>query len=151
MESLDLLMDDLQVSSSVKNYLNESARWGRFLAIIGFVFCGLIAIAAFFIPAIYKMLPAFNELPSMAAKSVATGITLVYLLLAVILFFPSLYLYKFSVKMQLALNSLSQNHFEQSFKSLKSMLKFYGVFIIAILSFYVLVFLIGMFGLAIKS
>lgn len=151
MESLDLLTNDLQVSSPVKSYLNESAKWGRFLAIIGFVFCGLIAIAAFFIPTIYRMLPAFNELPSMTASSIATGITIVYLFLAIILFFPSLYLYRFSVKMQIALNSLSQENFEQSFGSLKSMLKFYGIFIIVVLSFYVLVFLIGMLGIAVKS
>lgn len=151
MESLDLLTNDLQVSSSVKNYLNESAKWGRFLAIIGFIFCGLIAIAVFFIPAIYRMLPAFNELPSVTAGSVATGITIVYLFLAIILFFPSLYLYKFSVKMHTALNSLSQDNFEESVKSLKSMLKFYGVFIIVILSFYVIVFLIGMLGLAVRG
>jgi hypothetical protein len=67
------------------------------------------------------------------------GMTVVYLILALMMFFPCFYLYKFSVKMQSAVRSVNQDNFDESLMSLKSMFKFYGVFAIIILSVYALV------------
>ena len=78
-------------------------------------------------------------------------ITIVYLAIAVLLFFPCLYLNKFSVKMKTALNSINQEDFEDSFKNLKSLFKFYGILSIILLSFYALVFLIVMLTVAMRS
>ena len=150
MENFDLLNNDLQISPISQNLLSEAAKWGKFLSIIGFIFCGFLAIAAFFAPALYSKLAALNDVSSVLGAA-STIITIVYLVFAVILFFPCYYLNKFSVKMRLALNSVSQENFEDSLKSLKSLLKFYGIFTIIILSFYVLVFILVMLGLAIKS
>jgi hypothetical protein len=69
----------------------------------------------------------------------------------VLLFFPCLYLNKFSVKMKTALNSINQEDFEDSFKNLKSLFKFYGILSIILLSFYALVFLIVMLTVAMRS
>lgn len=151
MENLDLLSNDLQVSPVTQGFLSEAAKWGKFLSIIGFIFCGFIAIAAFFVPAIYSSLPAFRELSSGIATAIATLITVVYLALAALLLFPCLYLYKFSVKMRLALNSVNQDKFEDSLKNLKSLLKFYGIFTIIMLSFYALAFIFIMIGVAMKG
>lgn len=150
MEHSDLLNNDLQVSPVSQSFLSEAAKWGKFLSIIGFIFCGILAIAAFFAPSLYLRLSAFNQLSSELATSVATTITVLYLAFAVILFFPCYYLNKFSVKMRMALQTANQENFEDSLKNLKSLLKFYGIFAIIVLSFYVLVFIIAMLGLAIK-
>lgn len=150
MENLDLLNNDLQITPLSQNFLVEAAKWGRFLSIIGFISCGLLAIAAFFMPALYSRLSTFNQLPPNVVGATATVITVIYLVLAVILFFPCFYLNRFSVKMRTALNSVSQENFEESFKNLKSLFKFYGIFTIILLSFYVLVFIIAMLGLALR-
>ena len=151
MENIDLLNNDLQISPASQIFLKEAAKWGKFLSIIGFIFCGILLIAAFFIPAIYLKLATFNGLSSEMIGTITTVITIVYLIMAVILFFPCYYLNKFSVKMRLALNSVSQENFEDSLKNLKSLLKFYGIFTIIILSIYVLIFILAMLGVAMRA
>lgn len=151
MESFDLLNNDLQVSATAQNFLAESAKWSRFLAIMGFIFCGLMVVVAFFIPALIVTLPPYNTLPAGYSSGIVTGMTVVYLLLAVLLFFPCFYLYKFSVKMRISLNTESQENFEESLKNLKSLFKFYGILTIIMLSFYALVFVIAMIFAAMKG
>lgn len=151
MESFDLLNNDLQVSASAQSFLSDSARWGKFLAIIGFIFCGFMIVIAFFVPALILNLPPYNAMASGLSASITAGMTVVYLLLALLFFFPCLYLFKFSVKMQASLNSMSQENFEESLKNLKSMFKFYGICTIVMLSIYALIFLIAMIGAAMRG
>ena len=40
MENLDLLNNDLQVTPLSQNFLSEAAKWGKFLSVMGFIFCG---------------------------------------------------------------------------------------------------------------
>jgi len=150
MENFDLLNNDLQVTPVTQTFLSEAAKWGKFISIIGFVLCGFIAIAAFFAPGLYSKMSSFNQLPSGVSATTGTLITVVYLALAILLFFPCYYLNKFAVKMKVALNAVSQENFEDSFKNLKSLLKFYGIFTIIVLFFYVLAFIVAMLGLAMK-
>ena len=151
MENLDLLNNDLQVSPASQTFLSEAARWGRFLSIVGFIFCGLIVVMAFFIPTLIMNIPPYNQLASGMTSAMSVGITIGYLLASLLLFFPCLYLYKFSVKMKVALNAINQENFETSLQNLKSLLKFYGILAIILLSFYALVFIIAMLGLAMNG
>lgn len=150
MQNFDLLNDDLHVTPASHTFLNESARWGKFLSIVGFILCGLMAIAAFFAPSLYMKLSTFNDMSPANPRATAIFITAIYLAFAVLLFFPCFYLNKFSVKMQAALNSVSQENFDESFKNLKSLFKFYGIFAIILLSFYALAFLVAMLGVAMQ-
>lgn len=151
MENLDILNNDLQVSPVSQTFLNEAARWGKFLSIIGFIFCGLMVVLAFFIPTLLMSVPPYNQIASTMTSAMSIGLTIGYLLLALVSFFPCLYLYKFSVKMKVALTAVSQENFEISLQNLKSLLKFYGIFAIIILSVYALAFIIVMLGVAIKG
>jgi hypothetical protein len=150
MESLDLLSNDLQVTPQAQNYLTESARWGKFLAIMGFILCGFMVIIAFFIPVFLTQLPPYNTMSSDLSSGMKVGMTIVYLILALLFFFPCFYLYKFSVKMQSAAKTVSQDNFEESLMNLKSMFKFYGIFTIIILSFYALAFIVGIVAAAVS-
>ena len=151
MENFDLLNNDLQVSPASQTFLSEAARWGKFLSIIGFIICGLMVVVAFFLPTVLTHLTLYGQITSTMTSAMATGLTIGYLLFALLLFFPCLYLYRFSVKMKVALTSVSQENFDSSLQNLKSLLKFYGIFAIIILTFYALVFIIGMLGVAIKG
>lgn len=151
MENSDLLNNDLQVSPASQTFLNEAARWGKFLSIIGFIFCGLMVVLAFFIPTLLMRVPPYNQIASTMTSATSAGLTIGYLLLALVLFFPCLYLYKFSVKMKVALTAISQENFEISLQNLKSLLKFYGIFAIIILSIYALAFIVVMLGVAMKG
>src|SRR5665647_1268109 len=79
MESFDLLNNDLQVSASAQSFLSDSARWGKFLAIIGFIFCGFMIVIAFFVPALIMNLPPYNAMASGLSASITAGMTVVYL------------------------------------------------------------------------
>lgn len=151
MEKFDLLNNDLQISPAVQNFLSEAAKWAKFLSVIGFIFCGLIVIAAFFVPSVYSTLSTMSGLPTGIAQTATTTISVIYFILATFLFFPCLFLNKFSVKMRIALNSVSQENFEESLKNLKSLLKFYGISTIILLTFYVLIFILTVIGIAVKA
>lgn len=151
MQNLDLLNNDLQLSPVSQNFLSEAARWGKFLAIAGFIFCGFIAITAFFVPSIYSSVSRLNGLPAEMINRAAASLSVIYFIVALVLFFPCLFLYRFSVKMKLALTTVSQENFENSLKNLKSLLKFYGIVTIILLSFYALVFVILILAIAINS
>ena len=148
---MDLLNNDLQVSVPAQNFLSECAKWGRFLAIIGFVLCGIMAVLAFFIPTLIMNIPPYNTLASSLSSGVAAGMTIMYILFALLFFFPCLYLYKFSVKMKSSLAETSQENFDESLQNLKSMFKFYGIVTIVMLSIYALIFLVVMIGLAFQG
>ena len=141
MESNDQHLFDLQLDRQAINYLNEAAKWGKFLSIMGFIFCGLLVIFAFFAGTI--MATSFSQLGATFGPGFGTILTIIYLAIALLYFFPCLYLFRFSVKMQQALRSNDQLSLTESFKNLKSNFKFLGILTICILSFYVLAFFGG--------
>ncbi len=150
MENIDLLSNDLQVSPQAQNYLTECAKWGKFLAIMGFILCGIMLLLSFFIPALITSVPPYSTMSSQLTSGMKIGMTALYLFFSVLFFFPCFYLYKFSAKMQSAVRGISQENFDESLMNLKSMFKFYGVFTIIILSFYALAFIVGVIGTAIR-
>jgi hypothetical protein len=129
----DLLANELTVNGITRENFLSSAKWGKFLSIVGFVFCGLMAIMAFFLSAYMS-----NTYQSSGMRINPIVFTLIYLMLAVILFFPCLYLYKYSTQMIEAISNTRQDNFDSSVMNLKSLFKFYGIFTIVMLSFYAL-------------
>jgi hypothetical protein len=134
---------DLQVDHEVTGYLGETARWAKFIAIIGFICCGLIAIFSFFIGSIYSSTIDRLGAGSGASTALSGGITVLYLAMAVVYFFPCLYLFRFAVKMQVALRSNDQPQLIQSFRNLKSCYKYMGILLIIVLGISVLAFILG--------
>ncbi|HEY8687599.1 MAG TPA: DUF5362 family protein [Chitinophagaceae bacterium] len=138
MEQHDLLSNDLLINSISQDTLNSAAKWGKFLSIVGFVFIGLMLIGGLIMQA---FLPSFGvyDYGNIYLKYIG----IIYIFLAIIMFFPCLYLLKFSNKMQEALRSSNQESMDTAFINLKAMFKFYGIVTIVILSFYALAFLFG--------
>jgi hypothetical protein len=56
--------------------------------------------------------------------------------MALLYFFPTLYLFSFASKMQVALRNNDQISLNNSFKNLKSCLKFFGVLLVITLCIY---------------
>jgi hypothetical protein len=124
---------DLQVDPASHAYLAESAKWGKFLSIVGFIMCGFIAIAAFFVG---SLLAAFAP-GGVDAVNGAMGATMTvsYLLGALLYFFPCLYLFNYSKKVKEALLSSNQDVLAKAFSNLKSLFKFMGILTIIGLAF----------------
>ena len=101
MENSDLLSNDLQLSHPVQSYLLETAKWAKFLSILGFIGCGVMIIFAFVFPAIMSLVPTPAG-PGAQAMSTMKGLfTVIYLVLAILFFFPCLFYTGFPLKYHL--------------------------------------------------
>lgn len=145
MDTLDnnITSTELGLNSKINNFLLETAKWAKFLAIVGFVFIGLIVLGALIAIVSGASIYRFSGI---SGGPFVLGFT--YLIMALLYYFPTRYLYNFAVKMKLAIQNSQQNNLEDGFENLKSLFKFSGIFMIVILSIYGLVFLIGLIGLA---
>lgn len=142
-------MDKLYLNDSSKIYLFETAKWGNFLAIVGFILCGLILLVGIFFGSLISyFIPATSDQVYNAQFLSKLGpvMAVFYGLIALLYFFPCLFLYKFSAKMKVGLLTASQDSLTESFLNLKSLYKFWGIFTIIILAFYVLAFVLFTIG-----
>ncbi|PSR54282.1 hypothetical protein AHMF7605_12500 [Adhaeribacter arboris] len=139
---LEPLRSELQVTAQMRNYLLLTAKWTRFLAIVGFVFIGLMVIGAFTFGAIMRsMMANFPGAPTSIPGGSSVIMTIYLLFFAVLYFFPTLYLYQFSTKTKAALLYGEEVNLAYAFSRLKSFFKFWGIFLLVILAIYALVFI----------
>ncbi|WP_254712945.1 DUF5362 family protein [Polaribacter sp. NJDZ03] len=136
-------LEQLTLTSASKNFLKETAKWAKFLAIIGFVFIAIMVLFAFFATTIFNL--ASKMQPGMP-EGLGLTMTIAYLVLAIIYFFPVYYLLQFSNKMKSALATKNDETLAKAFEMLKSHYKFIGVFTIITISLYALVIIAAVFG-----
>ena|SRR5690606_4169872 len=146
----------LSINETNKTELAEAARWAKFLAILGFIMCGLIVLGGIFAGTIFSTLMSGNmqEIEGMEGGMPAGfgGIMAVfYIIFALIYFFPCLFLFRFANQMKAALATNEQGALNSSFQNLKSMFRFLGIFTIVMLAVYVIAILIGIIGAAAMS
>ena len=83
-----------------------------------------------------------NSMPANLMGGMGVVIAIVYILIALLYFFPAYYLLQFSSNMKTALLNYDNSTLEKAFSYLNSHYKFIGVVTIVILSFYAFIFLI---------
>ena len=133
--------DGLQFNGPSLDFLKETAKWTRFLSIVGFVVIGFMVLASFAFGSIFSAMPTADLMPFPPII-----FTVMYLLFAALYFFPILYLYRFSTSMLKAIDFQNQTDLEHAFSNLKSHYKFIGILTIIVLGFYALMFLFGILG-----
>lgn len=131
----------MELQQEALNNLNETSKWTNFLAIMGFIFIGLMIVLGFFIGSIFSEMG--ENQPNMPFSGTVLGF--IYLMMGLIYFFPVLYLYKFSTFTKKALMHQNTNDLNEAFKNLKSHYRFMGIITIVILSVYFFAFIIGIF------
>jgi|SRR6185437_11853113 hypothetical protein len=138
---------DLQLDQQATTYLSESARWARFLSVLGFVMCALLILVGLFMGSIVST--ALSS--SMGAGSYFGGtfFTMLYVIIALVYFFPCLYLFQFGSKMRTALRNNDQELLSLSLKNLKSCFKFFGILAIIVLGLYALALVAAIIGAAV--
>ena len=148
----------LTIDPVTKAHLSETARWARFLAIVGMVFMAFAAVGVLFLS--YTMGNIGNNLdseigggayPSGMFPAFGIGMAIFYILLLLVWFFPILYLLRFANRMKAALNGNDQQALNISFQNLKSCFRFVGIITIIILAFYAIAIIFGVIGAAIFS
>lgn len=135
----------LTIDPQSKRFLSETAKWGKFLSILGFIGCAFIAIAGIITAiGLGKESQSYNEFGGSPFAMLGPALAVVLLLMALLYFIPCLYLFRFSGQMSVALSADDQAALNKAFENLKSVFKFIGILTIIVLSFYILAFLIGL-------
>ncbi len=133
----------LEITDEVTTQLDGAGKWGKFLAILGFVFLGLLVMAGVVMSFVFAIIPKNNFTP-MPFPSFLFG--LIYLVMGIIYFFPVLFLFRFSTGINNALLFKNQDQLVNAFKNLKALYRFIGIFMIVGLVLYLLAFIIMIFA-----
>lgn len=122
----------------INEYLLQTSKWGKFLAIMGYIGVGLLVLVALFMLIGGSM---FNEIAGTEFPTGLFGAS--YFLLAALYFIPVSYLYRFSVQMKHGLMISDVNEITSGFRNLKSLYKFFGILTIVLISLYALIIIIA--------
>lgn len=134
--------------------LKTSAKWSTFLAIIGFIGIAFLLLAALFAGTALSAMsnnPELHELQEMQGmhnmhgmnpfESILRFLPVLYVILAIIYFFPVYYLFKYASGMKKALNFRKSEMVAEALTYLKSHHKFLGIMTIVVISLYFLFFI----------
>lgn len=130
----------LTIDPASKSHLTDIVRWAKFIAIVGFVFCAIIILLGFVMESTYsQMYNSRYEGLDLDRNTKSAGITMAVLcfIMAIVCFFPFLFLLQFSSKMRSALVSNDQDTLNNAFQKLKNTLRYVGVLMIILLLFFV--------------
>jgi ABC-type multidrug transport system fused ATPase/permease subunit len=123
----------LSIDPVTKANLLETARWARFLAIIGMICLALLVVFGLFYSiwigsAIDRLQTqmSFQTQPGYN-RGLAAGSALMFVVMAVIGFFPLLYMLRFASQMKIALYGNDQENLNSSFGNLKRYFRYFGV------------------------
>jgi hypothetical protein len=125
----------LFISPIASGYLNETGKWGKFIAVVGFCFVGLMVVGGLFAATIFSTMGSAN--PAMPFPGFLVGG--IYAVLGALYFFPFYYLFKFATELKTALVSTNNQLLDSAFENLKSHYKYIGILMIIMLCSYVLV------------
>jgi len=135
----------LIITDEIKSFLISTAKWMKFLSILGFVGLGLMAIAGAIMMVVGASFSAFGNMGGGVGAGV---IGFIYLVMAALYFFPVLYLFKSGVGLQNGVQSNSQEQLTSGIENLKSHYKFIGILTIVVFSMYILGIIVAIFAIA---
>jgi len=142
--------EKLSLNDHAIDALRESGKWCMFLAVVGFIFIGLMLIAGavftFAMPAIMSA-AANNPSGATMAPNPFAGFKayfgIIYIVFAIIYFFPVYYLFNYAKGTKHALESGNEEVLANALVNLKSHHKFLGVMTIIMIIIYILIFVVG--------
>ncbi len=137
----------LKITHEITSHLNGAGKWGKFLAIMGFVFMALMLVMGIIMSIALSFIPS-QQAGIFPFPPVLIGF--IYLIIGAIYFLPILYLYRFSTGIKQALLLKNQNQLAKAFFNLKLLYRFIGILMIVFLALYpiiiILMISIGIFS-----
>ena len=122
----------IEIGEESLSHLNTTRKWALFLAIMGFIFLGIMLLFGI-IAGVF--LSAFKSgLESSGLTGFLMGIFIV--IMAAVYFFPLLYLFRFSKHTANAVQTLDKQELFKAIKNLKSYFVYIGILIIIVLAVY---------------
>ena len=129
---------DASLDETAKKHLWEAAKWGRVVAVLGFIGCALGALSCIYV----FTRPAALGSPYSMHEAYDTGemATIIILVIGVVFlyFLGFLFLYRFATKMRAALMTSDSTMLSASFQNLKIMFRYIGILTIIFMALYAL-------------
>lgn len=135
----------IEIEQDTLNQLNTTRKWAMFLAISGFIFLGLIVVIGLIAG---TFLSAFSSRTENGTGIPESLMFVPFLLMAVIYFFPILFLFRFSKHSSHAIQTLDKLEFHKSIKNLKYYFAYIGFLIITVFTIYIVVLIVAGSSLA---
>jgi Family of unknown function (DUF5362) len=152
-QNQDSTLFGMSVDQTGRTHLAEAAKWAKFLSIMGFIGCGLIVLIGVFFGSFFSMFSGklnqaspYGDMP--ASGGFGAAMAIMYVIIALIYFFPCLFLFRFATKMKTALASNDQETLNTSFQNLKATFRFIGILTLIGLCFWILALIVGLLGAA---
>jgi hypothetical protein len=130
---------ELKLDETSKAYLLETARWAKFLAIMGICFMALYLLAGIGIAAAIANMP---ELGTITKGFGASGVFLLYSLVAFIGIYPLYALLKYSIIIKRAINSTDQEMLNKALKFHRNYYRYNGMIMLIMIGLYALLFVV---------
>lgn len=127
----------IEIGPETLNNLNSTRKWTTFLAILGFIFLGLIIIAGL---ATSLFLSTFSTTEANLGIPESLMI-LIFIVIGAIYFFPVFFLLRFSRNMRDAIQNLDQQKLQKGFMNLRLYFTYIGIIVIVVLTIYVVALL----------
>jgi hypothetical protein len=132
---------EMKLNESAKDFLKETAKWAYFLTILGYIGIGFMVFAALFASTLFSAMR--NTAMPMGAMGASFGImiSVVYMIIAALYFFPVYYLNRFASNAKAAFRDNNSETLAVSLRYLKSHYKYIGIMTLVVFSMYLLMFL----------
>jgi len=140
------LNDGLSLGSADLANLRTSAKWAKFLGIVGFVFTGLMIVISLVM--MFAMGSLMSEIDELSGVGGVGGVAFgaLYLVLAIPYFFLSLFLYRFGTRTSQGVRSSDMPSISMGFEQLSKFFSVSGILMAILIGFYVLIILLGGLG-----
>jgi len=127
----------IEMGPEILDSLNSTRKWTTFLAILGFIFLGLLIVAGL-VTSVF--LSTFKT--TQANLGVPESLMIFFFIVAgAIYFFPVLFLFRFSRNMRDAIQNFDRHKLEKGFRNLRLYFTYIGIMVIIVLSIYVVALL----------
>ena len=123
----------LEVTENSKKYLKTTASWTTFMAVLGFIGIAFLVLCGIMVMLTGNLVANVSYQP-MPFHGFFSVIGVFYIAIAVIAFFPALFLLRFSQQMNKALLSQDTLVLEDAFKNMKAYWKFTGIYTIVMIA-----------------
>jgi len=122
-------------------FLLKTAKWGKFLAILGFIVTGFLFLAGILMSFVLGMLP--DEMMPLNMPFSPIVFSVIYIAIAGIYVIPVIFLNNFCNNAIKAIENSSTDNLTASIRNLKNLFVFVGISTIIILSFYTIILIIA--------
>lgn len=143
-------LSELYIDPVGAEQLSSIAGWGRFLSIIGFIFCALMLIAGIFAGEWFSRIYRAGSYSDEMASTMAISTTVTYVIMSIVFFIPTLFLFQSSSKLRTALFAADQQLLNEGLMKMKASFRFWGIITIIILSIYALIFIFAILSSVMK-